>query len=861
MNFKTTYTLFAVLLILLGAAAYFLLVGPKQGEEGLLLTGAKGLKAANFDSVTIERTKPTDEKLVFTRVDDKRWKMEKPFETRADASAVDRVIEDLLAARKDGKSEVPKNLAELGLDKPSLMVTLGGKDGTKLTASFGNVTLGGFDAKVFALAGDKPNQPMDIRRGSLSSIIKSDGKEPTAGELCKSAADFRSKELLLGGAGFNPADGVTSFKLTEGKNEIAVAKMQDGNWKFEKPENYGPAEAKGEPGTDPNSTPGGVEALLKSLVDLKPASAEDFVDGAADLTQYGLAKDQVAGPTITVTRKNPAGELRPETLYVGKKDDASGKMFVRLDGETSVAKVPANLLEPVKKVLTNPGTLRDKQLLSFLPLSCDAVDAKLDDKLLELRKTGTPPMWKLFDADGTSQLANGPNLTELLNALNGRIIKDFPETNATDAALGFDRPSAELSLYVGGIIPEEKKEEKKDEAKDKDAKKDESKDKAAKEDEAKDKEGKKDELKDKAKTEEPKKEPAAPAKPKMKEPTARLIFGKRDKDLLFVRRIVKDKDGKETKSDFAVSETLWAKVTRGRLDYLDSVLPSFVTAAATKLDFFRGNEQFTVEKNADKNTWVIRQPADRADRAADSAKIEGILSELAHLAVVRLWAEKPSDREMDRFGLKSPRLKATVTVKDGDKTQEKLYLFGAETDDKVGWYAKQNDRDVVFVVSKVTLPTLENGEIQDPVVWKLDTGKVAGIKLTGWRDVVGQPVTRELERKGASNWALKGDDKIKLSPGQCDAFLNAIGNVRADSFVVHKGGPKPEHKLTVAAGALEVEVTVEGEKDPAMLTIGGVDPSGKSFYATCNKLPGDVFLLPKGIFEAVKAKPGYFNAD
>lgn len=858
MNFKTTYSLFAVLLVLIAAAAYFLLVGPKQGEEGLLLPSAKGLKAANFDSVTIERTKPTDEKMVFTRLDDKRWKMEKPFETRADAGAVDRVIDDVLAARKDSKTEVPKNLAELGLDHPSLTVTLGRKDGTKLTVSLGNVTLGGFDAKVFAMSSDKPNQPMDIRRGSLSSIIKTEGKEPTAGELCKSTSEFRSKELLLAGAGFNVADGVTSFKLGEGKNEIVVAKTQDGNWKFEKPDNYGPAETKGEAGTDPGSTPGGVEALLKSLVDLKPASAEDFIDGAADLAQYGLAKDQVVGPTITVTRKNPAGEPRPETLYVGKKDDTYGKVFVRLEGETSVAKVPANLLDPVKKVLTNPGTLRDKQLLSFLPLSCDAVDVKLDDKVLELRKVGTPPMWKLFDSDGTSQLANGPNITELLNSLNGRIIKDFPEPGATDAALGFDHPIAELSLYVGGIIPEEK-EEKKAESKDKDAKKEESKDKDAKKDETKD--TKKDEPKDKAKAEEPKKEPAAATKPKMKEPTARLIFGKRDKDLLFVRRIIKDKDGKETKDDFAVSETLWAKVTRGRMDYLDPILPSFVTAAATKLDFFRGNEQFTVEKVADKNTWVIRQPADRADRAADSAKIEGILSELAHLAVVRLWAEKPSDRELDRFGLKSPRFKATVTVKDGDKTQEKVYLFGAETDDKVGWYAKQSDRDIVFVVSKVTVPTLESGEIQDPVILKLDSGKVTGIKLTGWRDVVGQPVTRELERKGASAWALKGDDKIKLSPGQCDAFVNAMANLRADSFVVHKAGPKPEHKLTVAAGALEVEVMVEGEKDPAQLTIGGVHPSGKSFYATCNKLPSDVFLVPKGIFEAVKAKPGFFNAD
>ena len=100
---------------------------------------------------------------MFTRVDEKRWKMEKPVEARADSGAVDRMIDDLLSARKDGKNDVPKNLAELGLDKPSVTVTLSRKDGTKYTVSLGNVTLGGIDAKVFALSSDNPNQAIDIR--------------------------------------------------------------------------------------------------------------------------------------------------------------------------------------------------------------------------------------------------------------------------------------------------------------------------------------------------------------------------------------------------------------------------------------------------------------------------------------------------------------------------------------------------------------------------------------------------------------------------------------------------------------------------------------------------------------------------
>ena len=43
MNFKTTYGLFATLLVLLGVAAYFLLVGTKPGDETLLLPAGKAL--------------------------------------------------------------------------------------------------------------------------------------------------------------------------------------------------------------------------------------------------------------------------------------------------------------------------------------------------------------------------------------------------------------------------------------------------------------------------------------------------------------------------------------------------------------------------------------------------------------------------------------------------------------------------------------------------------------------------------------------------------------------------------------------------------------------------------------------------
>src|SRR5207249_2389951 len=79
--------------------------------------------------------------------------------------------------------------------------------------------------------------------------------------------------------------------------------------------------------------------------------------------------------------------------------------------------------------------------------------------------------------------------------------------------------------------------------------------------------------------------------PKLKEPTAKLVFGKRDKDVLYVRR---EQGG--TKADFAVPESLLPKLTRGRLDYLDPTLPSFLADKVAKLTFTRGGETWAVEK-------------------------------------------------------------------------------------------------------------------------------------------------------------------------------------------------------------------------------------------------------------------------
>src|SRR5262249_34826470 len=139
-----------------------------------------------------------------------------------------------------------------------------------------------------------------------------------------------------------------------------------------------------------------------------------------------------------------------------------------------------------------------------------------------------------------------------------------------DAPFGLDDPVVEISIWQDGIIPE-KKEEKKEEKKD-DAKKDEQKDK------------KKDEIK-----------PPPVKRPSLKgEPNVRLKFGKKEKDLVYVRRIIGPISNR-----VAVSEAVLAVANRPLLDYLDPTLKSFDVLLAAKLAVRRGSVTTEVTKEKD----------------------------------------------------------------------------------------------------------------------------------------------------------------------------------------------------------------------------------------------------------------------
>ncbi len=858
MNFRTTYILFGLLIGVLGIFLVTQLFGTRtKDKEKWVLPSLHDevtpVKLADIDRVEIDRVRPKAEKLLFYRDERGDWRLKEP-QARVDKYLVERVISQVIGASKEKDVDLTPDLAKFGLDSPAEVVTLYQK-GTdrEWKLNLGESSAGGEKAVVYVTSSDQPKEPMAVRRGDLDPLFKN-------------LNDFRSKSLLA-----DSAFDIVGVRLEAAKRDpVELQKSADNKWHFEKPA-FGEADYEGEaisppsPNAPPRMT--GVKDLLDAVAGIRVESEADFGDtGVSDteLTEKGVETGKAERLTIQVKRQSTSiGEDKKEpvsdTLLIGKKaDDKGEKLFARLESERNLVKVDAKKVDQVVRALENPSLLRNRDLVQLDSTRVDAIDIRLNERdLVKLRKSGEPATWKIFDA-GKAQAADGTAVMALLTALGTkRQVRDFPEFSKTDADLGLDKPVTVLSVWVDGVKKEEKKPEPKDERKD--AAKDE---KAKDEKKAEPKDEKANDEKKDAKAADQKKEEKKDtiAEPALKDekPTVKLAFGRKDKDVVYVKREV----GSDV-TRLALPAGLLDRVSEGKLAYLDRKLPSFSSLGdIDKVVLTRGTETLELERIKNEKSpdvWKLKQPKDLAGRSADATKINFILSELQGLQAEKLIAEKATDNELERFGLKSPAVKATLTaVKADKKTEDHSYLLGKETDDKSGIYAKQGENDLVYVVRKNVLDSLQ-GDLLDPTIFSFDLSKVKGVKIVGWQDVVGSAFTLDLERKSAQNWVVKSPPEFKLDLAQIENFISGLTNLRAEKFVMPKTAAKPEHKLDLKDGALEITITLEGEKDPFTLTVGGL--SGDSYYVKCNKVADEIFMMPKDRFEKVKSKPAYFKKD
>ncbi|MGH7222040.1 MAG: DUF4340 domain-containing protein, partial [Gemmataceae bacterium] len=803
---------------------------------------ASPIKEDDITRIEIERARPDAEKLVFVRDSgSRRWHIVEPRDYQADSPAIDRLVHQIREATLDGKSDVVNNPQKYGLDTPAEVITLvkESEPRREVKLSVGEASPGSETAVLYVTSSDR-KEVMAVKKSELDTVKKS-------------LADFRSRELL------SPATGdIQAFTLSEhGKDKVKgpleLKQSSEERWVYVRPK-YGDAQDKGANPAGEDKAPSNVAAVLSDISSLKVESDKDFVkDDAANLGKYHLdpAKDDILRieiERVEAIDKDEKGEKKPKTrkaalvVGVGKKvDDKNDQYYAYIDDpkHKDIIKIATKSVARFLKLLDKPEALRERNLIALGGFrKPDAINIQNSWGTLEFRRSssaaagprGMAPQesWKLWRGD-KSYAVDETAVQTLISALTApNQVEGFVDDSATKSKLIPDKPETVVRIWADSLPAEDKK----------------------KDDKKENKKDKKPEPKDKDK------------------PAFTLSFGGlKDGKAAVERKRGDDKTG----TVVLVPTKVRDQVQEEPLAYLDKQLPPFsgnrfdAMTNVTKLTLTRDGTTYEISRENKPNApWKIDKPSDFAGRTADSAAIKDILNDLNNLRAVKIADDKvPAAAKMTAWGLKEPRLKAVVTLMQDKKPKTFAFDFGKEANG--GFYLRASQQDMIVVVGKNVVDTLKR-ELQDPTVFHFDAGKVQEIKVMGWislqKKVTGTdtPMTRTFKRaKKGSGWEVEPKN-VKLDASRLDTFLKNLSDLKAVKFVDHKAKPSANQELDVHKGALQVELTVAGEKEPRKLTVGKAD-GNTGYFAISNQLPGDIFEVRKDLFDKVKEQPGYFSGQ
>lgn len=447
MNFKTTYLLFAALLVFLGLLVVSLWYHgeAKRRDTDKLFPVAGGndkdrqLKAEDVTRVTIQRKKPAGPDVVFERVDDRTWKITEPRTLRAEGNRVTSLVDSILSAQVDPDNQ-PDSAKKAGLDSPSRIVTLEAKDkGRTLTLAIGDVTPGEDSAIAFVQTSERGDAPAAVRKRDIEAALEPDP-----------VGYFRNKDLL----GDGPSTDIREIKVSQAKKGTVHLRKEKDRWVFVEPP-YGDAEISTE-------FLGKVDAVK---VDYKSAKENDFVeDNVTNLAK--IDKELPKSPELHIeVERGEEGKKATKwvaVVLVGKK--AGDKYYAYpVDGKgKDVVKVTASSVEPFVELLDNPASKRNKNLLALESFKTpDAIDVKNSYGLLEFRKPEGKQQWELY-RDGKANPTDEPEMRTLVDGLNKKDqVVSFPDPKRKKE-LGLEKPDIVVQVWSDSLDkPDAKKKDAK----------------------------------------------------------------------------------------------------------------------------------------------------------------------------------------------------------------------------------------------------------------------------------------------------------------------------------------------------------------------------------------------------------------
>jgi hypothetical protein len=361
----------------------------------------KTVLAFDRGAVTGIEVATRDETLVFATADN-RWTLTKPRALPADADVVRDFLDKLSGAKaKEFVAESPDSLARWGLDQPTRVTVVTGKDKDRAgrTLAFGRVDA---DKKgVYAM-----------RQGDTAVMLV---PEEVWTAVPKTVATARDKTVVP-----FEHDKVAKIELSSARGAVTLVRA-DHRWSIAAPEAL-PAD---------QTEAGGV---LFKLRDLK---AQAFLtEDASGIARY-LAKPEVK---VTVTENGQTKTI----LLASSSEKRAGQpsAYAGVADRGPVVLVDAKVLADLSKSVTD---LRDRALLSGLePKDVKRMTVKAGGASMLLEKRGDS--WTVLEPARGG--AKDTKVDDLLFTLRGLRWKEIAApAGAEPAKFGFDAPAFEVGLF------------------------------------------------------------------------------------------------------------------------------------------------------------------------------------------------------------------------------------------------------------------------------------------------------------------------------------------------------------------------------------------------------------------------------
>ncbi|MFQ3592148.1 MAG: DUF4340 domain-containing protein [Gemmataceae bacterium] len=787
MNFKTTYVLFGLLVVMFIVLGIALFLGPTPPAGAGYLFPSMHNAATKIDvdkitRVTIQRKNPIGEDIVLEReAGSSRWRITEPRDLFADDANAANLVLNLHSAKYDTEAK-PVSWRTAGLSSPSRIIHLEAGD-RLFTLTIGDVTEGEERAVAFVESSERKGEVLVVRKGDIRSAFEN-------------LTYFRAKELL---PHVSEAD---RLKLTQGNKSVELSRPLS-QWRYVQPP-YGEADLG-----DLLTTLGGLRVAYTS------DENNDFVaNEVKDLEKYHLDASKAEVLSIEATIK---GQKIQTLIGVSKKEGEKYFATTLRDGNTNsfdIVKISAANVERYQKLLEDPASLRDKNLVR-LEGSPDAIDVKNAYGLLEFRRLNAERDWELYRGETAAKVDLG-EVRKLVDGLMGKnSILSFPDP-AKRGELGLDGPNViEVTLWADSLTaPSTKKDDTKDDKADKDHK------------------------------DSPKQ-----LKPVFREgvkPVAVLRFGARQGEGVAVERLWGD-----SKTLVLAPRELLTLVDQRPLDYYDRSVPAFNSGSAeegvTRIEIQRDGMRYDLKREKE-GSWKIQAPNNLKGRTANDEVIRRLLSDLNRIRAKEIVAEQADPKTLaSEYNLEKPPVSILVTLsKDGTDTTYR-FDFGKARGEK-GVYAKFSNSPAIYVVDPEVYAASAR-DLRDPTVLSFKPEDVEVVCFKGWQKLLGSVTTLTVERKDGS-WVAKDKTDFNLDAGKVDELVRGLSRLQAEKFVTSGQG------LAFQQGAFEVQLTLKDKKTITLL-IGAEE--GGAVYAQSSELKGETVLIRTSLFTGPRGAPAYFS--